>query len=370
MASDSQHLRGCWARFAIDLHPSRSADVLQGVRDQLQSMLLRYNNELQGVLLAYSKERILNSEARVHPYFPYFHVEVIALVYLFRPTVGALIGGVVNIVGQDYIGLLVLGIFNASIGRKNIPPHWRSAPLDNCWVSNKNARQRIEIGSVIQFAVQRIRHEGGFFTLTGSLNGPEVSLDTAISQPLEPSPDQSLAAATKRAAKRQRQARLPVTEPNTAHTLEPQGTSLLQQAAAVDSPISVQQNPCAAGRKRKRHQADSSVAIASLPASDEATAKAQVDSAPGSAESGLQAAASDKLAKKQRKAAKRAAAAHVAAAAAPIDSPVVDQPSHRKKNKRRPEDITSDPGNAAANGLSSVEKQPKKKKQKAAHKPT
>lgn len=31
-------------------------------------------------------------QARIHPYFPYFHVDVMALVFVFRPAPGAAIG--------------------------------------------------------------------------------------------------------------------------------------------------------------------------------------------------------------------------------------------------------------------------------------
>ncbi len=98
-------------------------------------------------------------QARIHPYFPYFHVDVAANVDLFSPAPGQLISaltgisasntkiediaisivaifswfclhyngkllfaaaGQVNKIGADYIGLLVLGIFNAAIGHQNI----------------------------------------------------------------------------------------------------------------------------------------------------------------------------------------------------------------------------------------------------------
>lgn len=37
--------------------------------------------------------------------------------------------GVVNAIGHDYIGVLVLGIFNAVIGRAQIPAHIQCRPL-------------------------------------------------------------------------------------------------------------------------------------------------------------------------------------------------------------------------------------------------
>lgn len=37
--------------------------------------------------------------------------------------------GVVNAIGHDYIGVLVLGIFNAVVGRAQIPAHIQCRPL-------------------------------------------------------------------------------------------------------------------------------------------------------------------------------------------------------------------------------------------------
>ena len=37
--------------------------------------------------------------------------------------------GVVNAIGHDYIGVLVLGIFNAVLGRAQIPAHIQCRPL-------------------------------------------------------------------------------------------------------------------------------------------------------------------------------------------------------------------------------------------------
>ena len=172
-------------------------------------------------------------QARIHDYFPYFHVDVMALVFLFKPTVaaaisksrrcycccvhvfsvalchsmteastheplqwefgpeqsGAVADGTVNAVGQDYIGVLVLGIFNAAIGRAQIPSRiqHRAAvgtaecrrPLliscalcarfvrrttdlyrveclqENCWSSARDRHSRIEVGSALCFTVHK-----------------------------------------------------------------------------------------------------------------------------------------------------------------------------------------------------------------------
>lgn len=140
-----------------------------GVKEQLNSLLLRYNEDLEGVVLSYTKERILSTQAKIHPYFPYFHVDVMALVFMFKPAVGIEIAGTVNAIGHDYIGVLVLGIFNAVIGRAQIPAPIQCRPLENCWTSSHDRYSRIEVGSELRFAVHAVDHASDFFTLSGSL---------------------------------------------------------------------------------------------------------------------------------------------------------------------------------------------------------
>lgn len=120
---------------------------------------MQCNRCLNGLLLqlgwARKEVTLCCLQARIHPYFPYFHVDVTAEVNLFSPMPGHTISaslslrmsrssvsfslacpfgghcdpkcafylekaGQVNKIGTDYIGLLVLGIFNAAIGCQNI----------------------------------------------------------------------------------------------------------------------------------------------------------------------------------------------------------------------------------------------------------
>lgn len=63
-------------------------------------------------------------------------------------------GGTVGTIGEDYIGLLVLGLFNAVLWRDALPPHWRCRAAESCWVSSKD-RRRLEVGIVVNFAVTK-----------------------------------------------------------------------------------------------------------------------------------------------------------------------------------------------------------------------
>ena len=64
-----------------------------------------------------------------------------------------LTGGVVGTVGADYLGLLVLGLFNAVVGREHIPGHLRCRPAQGCWASDTDRRLRLEVGTPVDFVV-------------------------------------------------------------------------------------------------------------------------------------------------------------------------------------------------------------------------
>ena len=46
----------------------------------------RFNEDMEGVVLSYTNERIVSQEGRVHPYFPFTRVQVTADVVLFKPA--------------------------------------------------------------------------------------------------------------------------------------------------------------------------------------------------------------------------------------------------------------------------------------------
>ncbi|EIE22265.1 hypothetical protein COCSUDRAFT_66534 [Coccomyxa subellipsoidea C-169] len=144
---------------------------MTGVKEQLNAWLLRWNHDLDGVMLSYSSPILESTQARIHPYFPYFHVDVAANVDLFSPAPGQLITGQVNKIGADYIGLLVLGIFNAAIGHQNIRAEFQHSAADNSWVSRRETSHRIEEGTNVIFTVHTVQNEGDFFSLTGKLDG-------------------------------------------------------------------------------------------------------------------------------------------------------------------------------------------------------
>ncbi|KAL0053672.1 hypothetical protein WJX82_009167 [Trebouxia sp. C0006] len=169
-------------KFSLDLHPSATADVMEGVRDQLNAVLLRYSTYLEGVLISYTQPRILSQQARIHPYFPYFHVDVLADCVLFKPAAGHILDGKVHMVSHDFIGLLVLGLFNVSIGRQHIRADLNYDAIGDCWQSLRHEDHHIAVGTALRFKVDKVDDESEFFTLAGSLLVPGTGDVAYLSQ--------------------------------------------------------------------------------------------------------------------------------------------------------------------------------------------
>jgi DNA-directed RNA polymerase I subunit RPA43 len=172
-------LRSVRARFTLDLHPSRMADVGAGISDQLDAQLLRFSEDLGGVPLAYSAvRRVPAAAATVSAYYAYVRVAVEATALVFRPRVGARLAGRVIKVGSDYIGLLVLGVFNAAIPRDAIRREFApdaAAPAEEPrWVSRKHPGHAIGLGDDVRFELSGVSDAGGFFSLAGALEAADT----------------------------------------------------------------------------------------------------------------------------------------------------------------------------------------------------
>ncbi|CAL8468773.1 g8314 [Coccomyxa elongata] len=218
-----------------------------GVQEQLNAWLLRWNHDLDGVMLSYSNAVLESTEARIHPYFPYFHVDVTADVHLFSPAPGYVITGRVNKIGADYIGLLILGVFNAAIGHQNIRAEFQHSAADNSWVSRKKSGHRIEEGTDVIFTVHTVQNEGDFFSLTGKLDGAWTG---AVGHTAPQIPDEEHRKKKKRkaeAADLRAEARPHTQQPTANHLTKhkrPQAASAALPAAAA--PATALQTPAAA----------------------------------------------------------------------------------------------------------------------------
>jgi hypothetical protein len=134
-------------------------------------MSSRYNDELDGVPIAYSDDRVLSRTGIVHPYFPLMRVSVAASLLVFRPRTGARVVGTVTKVTDGYIGLIVLGFMNAVVRgsevRADVQPCRGSGR--GSWASVSDPSHRIEVGASVVFIVKEVVRDGAYATIEGSL---------------------------------------------------------------------------------------------------------------------------------------------------------------------------------------------------------
>lgn len=161
------------AELEVCVHPAWANNVQQGVREILNSILFRLNEDLDGVVLAYLDVKIPSCMAKILPGLsPYFKVNFTAKLLLFSPKLGMMLEGKVNKIEEDYIGILVLGLFNAAIGVTDIRDDFRFSaedPLERAWVNDSREQHVIKLGTIIRFFVKNVQEKEDFLDIAGSL---------------------------------------------------------------------------------------------------------------------------------------------------------------------------------------------------------
>jgi len=188
---DMEGLSVVKADLSAFLHPSKTDDVQQGVLELLSSLLLRYNEEFDGVVLAYFDLKICNWTAKIlNGLSPYLSLKLKAKLLLFSPKPGMLLEGKVNKVEKDYIGVIVLGIFNAAIACTDIREEFcYQENVDGIpiWASTSD-NHVIRLGSKIKFSVKSVQEES-FLDICGSLKPPDTGCVDWLLSPLEDKSD-------------------------------------------------------------------------------------------------------------------------------------------------------------------------------------
>ena len=157
------------AKIGVQLHPSSLLDVDLGVREHLNGLLLRFNEQLDGVPVAYRDVSQGSKAAVVSPYFPMCKVNVRASFTLIRPRVGAMVEGRVTEVTDTFIGMLLLNLVNVVIEVGNVSGFSYSL-FDHRWKNVKDAGHGISHGDVVRCKVLGVQNHGsGYITVSGGL---------------------------------------------------------------------------------------------------------------------------------------------------------------------------------------------------------
>ncbi|KAJ2613474.1 hypothetical protein H4S08_002176 [Coemansia sp. RSA 1365] len=118
----------CTAKLTVTLAPVHSSDHWAGIYETLNSMLLHFVPQVRGVVLSYTKVKMLSNAALLFNDSPFGQLEISAQLLLWRPLSGMALQGAINVQSPDHIGLLLWDTFNASIPASLIPKdkyEWR-----------------------------------------------------------------------------------------------------------------------------------------------------------------------------------------------------------------------------------------------------
>ncbi|KAI9202985.1 uncharacterized protein BJ171DRAFT_157625 [Polychytrium aggregatum] len=157
------------ATLLVHLPPRFVGETMKGVTHYLNSLLMRYVAEVGGVVLSFKNIKLLESSGRILFDNPYTHFNVSVRFTVFAPERSSILTGVVNKVSSDHIGLLVHGVFNASIAADQIrKSEFRWDSKQSAWIQ-KSDKSVIDSNAIIRFTVLDIVRADDMFTIVGSL---------------------------------------------------------------------------------------------------------------------------------------------------------------------------------------------------------
>ncbi|EEF52697.1 probable DNA-directed RNA polymerase I subunit RPA43 [Ricinus communis] len=149
------------ANLVVYVHPSQSKNVSQAILRELSSLLFKFNENFDGVVLAYAfnapdkQARIL---CGVHPYFG---VRLQATMLVFSPKPDMLLEGKVVKVTRESIHVIVLGFSSAIITDEDIRDEFRYKRKhgEALYVSRPHKQHVIKVGTMIRFVVKSLDEE-------------------------------------------------------------------------------------------------------------------------------------------------------------------------------------------------------------------
>lgn len=157
------------AELVLYLHPSKSKNISQAIFGELSSMLFKFNETFDGVLLAYSAST-KNELAKILPGLnPYFGVRLQAQLLLFYPKPDMLLEGKVVKLSEQSIHIVVLGFSSATIIEEDIREEfsYKVKHGKEVYGSTVNKHHKIEVGTIIRFVVKSFDEE--ILHISGSL---------------------------------------------------------------------------------------------------------------------------------------------------------------------------------------------------------
>ncbi|KAF3446757.1 hypothetical protein FNV43_RR11937 [Rhamnella rubrinervis] len=157
------------ANVIVYVHPSKSNKVYDAVLREMSSLLFQFNENFDGVILAYDFN-ILDKNAKIlNGIHPYFGVRLKAKLLLFSPQPDMLLEGKVVKLSRESIHVIVLGFSSASITDEDIRGEfiYKIKHGKEVFSSKSHKRHVIKVGTMIRFLVKSFDEE--ILHISGSL---------------------------------------------------------------------------------------------------------------------------------------------------------------------------------------------------------
>eukprot|EP01138_Halocafeteria_seosinensis_P002977 gb/GECG01003041.1/.p1 GENE.gb/GECG01003041.1/~~gb/GECG01003041.1/.p1 ORF type:complete len:244 (+),score=39.67 gb/GECG01003041.1/:1-732(+) len=167
MASSSFELSTI--RISVSLAPAYIGRVRLGVEEVLHEYLMKYRSDIDGVMLTYHGFKLPRGydSATVMENSPFFHFKVDVKSLLFRPRIGSILTGVVNKCSSAHVGMLVCGLFNASIHAECFKDTHQFDSATQSWKPLDTDGQTIAVNSQVSFKVTELHTSSGIIALQG-----------------------------------------------------------------------------------------------------------------------------------------------------------------------------------------------------------
>ncbi|KAH9759000.1 SHS2 Rpb7-N domain-containing protein [Citrus sinensis] len=157
------------ADMEVYLHPSKSKKVSQAILRELSSLLFKFNEIFEGVLLAYDVNILDKNGKILCGIHPYFGVKLKAKLLLFSPKPNMLVEGKVVRLTQASIHVIVLGFSSAIITDQDIREEFNYTTKygEEVFASRSHKWHVIKVGTMIRFLVKSFDEE--ILHISGSL---------------------------------------------------------------------------------------------------------------------------------------------------------------------------------------------------------
>ncbi|CAM8980127.1 hypothetical protein QQ045_001828 [Rhodiola kirilowii] len=146
------------SEIVVYVHPSQSNKVPQALKREMDSLLFKYNEAFDGVVLAHVVE-LANSDGNakiLSGVVPYFGVRLDVKLLLFSPKTDMLLEGKVEKISQDTINIIVLGLCSVTITADDIREEFefKTKNGEEICHSTRHRSHKIKAGTMIRFFVK------------------------------------------------------------------------------------------------------------------------------------------------------------------------------------------------------------------------